>query len=503
MPNKKLQELYIKSLQNRIRMMDELNTQVRKGDKTAFESMIRTVHTLTSSGATYGFPEISEISARMEEADPGDLSAYLQELKQAVEKYATDTMGSRSTLLVITADLQLLEEVRSALSEHFSEFSHSPTGQDAAERILGEKFSAIVLDMGIEDRDARSLILTIRESTGSLETPVIMISGIHSEDYRRECLSSGGNIYLLKPMQPAELREAVEAVVKKRLPDNQKDEDEKAGILQDRHEFRRKIAEYFELNPGKKPWVMLINAYDQDSRINDRRLDELGRHILRQVPQVINIYHCTTDDLILILPSMDTGSLESVLQRFERSITQESLLSAGIAAISSIRSALRMPRDENDVQNCILMMGKFIIYDEDPDFYKYIILHGQNREQIRILLIEDDNLISNLLTYRLQSDKVIFIRARDGEEGLEKAFSETFDAVLLDVKMPGMDGFHVLQNLRQRFDKETLPILMFTSMGREKDIVRGFKLGADDYILKPFSPQEVMLRIRRLLKSDI
>ena len=74
------------------------------------------------------------------------------------------------------------------------------------------------------------------------------------------------------------------------------------------------------------------------------------------------------------------------------------------------------------------------------------------------------------------------------------------DLVILDVKMPGLDGFEVLERLRgdARFAKT--PILMLTSMGQEADVVRGFGLGADDYVLKPFSPVELAARVRRLLK---
>jgi two-component system OmpR family response regulator/two-component system alkaline phosphatase synthesis response regulator PhoP len=72
--------------------------------------------------------------------------------------------------------------------------------------------------------------------------------------------------------------------------------------------------------------------------------------------------------------------------------------------------------------------------------------------------------------------------------------------VLLDVKMPGMDGFEVLERLRKTPSYVDVPIVMLTSMGSEADVVRGFRLGADDYMLKPFSPTELVARLRRLLR---
>ena len=72
--------------------------------------------------------------------------------------------------------------------------------------------------------------------------------------------------------------------------------------------------------------------------------------------------------------------------------------------------------------------------------------------------------------------------------------------MILDVKMPGLDGFEVLERLRKSPRYANIPIIMLTSMGQEADVVRGFRLGADDYILKPFSPTELSARVRRLLR---
>jgi DNA-binding response OmpR family regulator len=87
-----------------------------------------------------------------------------------------------------------------------------------------------------------------------------------------------------------------------------------------------------------------------------------------------------------------------------------------------------------------------------------------------------------------------------GSAAFEAALAETPDLVILDVKMPGMDGFEVLERLRRTPAYRAIPIIMLTSMGSEADVVRGFSLGADDYILKPFSPTELSARVRRLLR---
>jgi len=120
-------------------------------------------------------------------------------------------------------------------------------------------------------------------------------------------------------------------------------------------------------------------------------------------------------------------------------------------------------------------------------------------ELTTILVAEDDLLSAAVLLDRLEREGFRVLHFPDGVQALEGALAESVDLAVLDVKMPGMDGFELLENLRKVPRYHDLPIMMLTSMGSKEDIARGFDLGADDYMLKPFSPVEVLARIRRLL----
>ena len=116
---------------------------------------------------------------------------------------------------------------------------------------------------------------------------------------------------------------------------------------------------------------------------------------------------------------------------------------------------------------------------------------------IRVLLIDDDARLSELLTGYLADSGVSLEHARDGRSGLQALETGAFDAVLLDVMMPGMDGLEVLRRIRARGQ---LPVLMLTARGDEADRVVGLELGADDYVPKPFSPRELLARLRAVLR---
>ncbi len=118
----------------------------------------------------------------------------------------------------------------------------------------------------------------------------------------------------------------------------------------------------------------------------------------------------------------------------------------------------------------------------------------------RVLVAEDDEISATILIHRLEKEGLEVVSFDNGQEAYEAALAETPNLVILDVKMPGLDGFEVLERLRKNPRYANIPIIMLTSMGQEADVVRGFRLGADDYILKPFSPTELSARVRRLLR---
>lgn len=118
---------------------------------------------------------------------------------------------------------------------------------------------------------------------------------------------------------------------------------------------------------------------------------------------------------------------------------------------------------------------------------------------LRVLLIDDDARLAELLTGYLAQHDVALVHARDGQAGLRALAADAVDAVLLDVMMPGIDGLEVLRRIRAGAGGR-VPVLMLTARGDEADRVVGLELGADDYVAKPFSPRELLARLRAVLR---
>jgi two-component system KDP operon response regulator KdpE len=115
----------------------------------------------------------------------------------------------------------------------------------------------------------------------------------------------------------------------------------------------------------------------------------------------------------------------------------------------------------------------------------------------RILAVDDEPRILDFLRLTLEREGFLVLEAADGEEALRRVRDDLPDLVLLDVNLPDMDGFEVLRQVREI---SSVPVVMVTVRGEEPDKIRGLELGADDYVTKPFSPGELVARIRAVLR---
>jgi len=119
---------------------------------------------------------------------------------------------------------------------------------------------------------------------------------------------------------------------------------------------------------------------------------------------------------------------------------------------------------------------------------------------MRILVVEDDKDIMEVIAYSLSRAGFHVVSAADGEEALRVLEKEVPELIILDLLLPKIDGKEVCRRIKQNEKTRNVPVLMLTALGEEMDRVVGFELGADDYVVKPFSPRELVLRVSAILR---
>jgi DNA-binding response OmpR family regulator len=120
----------------------------------------------------------------------------------------------------------------------------------------------------------------------------------------------------------------------------------------------------------------------------------------------------------------------------------------------------------------------------------------------KVLIIEDDRFLRELMVRKLKTENFEVIEAEDGAEGLKKIKEEKPDLVLLDLILPEMDGFEVLEQKRKDEEIKNIPVIILSNLGQKEEIDRGLQLGAKDYLIKAqFSPSEIIEKVKLFLKK--
>jgi len=256
------------------------------------------------------------------------------------------------------------------------------------------------------------------------------------------------------------------------------------------------------------PFCVAFVDLDRFAEINKRYGTAIADAILRQVAWHFGrllrpgdvVGRWEADTFCLLLPDTSETQARLLLERILEALQTEPFTLAETPPLTLSFSACIFPLSGNKPARLMDLhqQSQQCLQRRRADAPVQSI-HEHLAHKRRILLVEDDPDIAALIQIRLQRDGYEVVHLANGREAAEWARQHTADLVILDVKLPGMDGFELLAFLRAQPAFAEVPIVMLTSLSQEQHVVRGFELGADDYVVKPFSPVELSARVRRLL----
>ena len=134
--------------------------------------------------------------------------------------------------------------------------------------------------------------------------------------------------------------------------------------------------------------------------------------------------------------------------------------------------------------------------DNTQVVYNYIIFFGRSRDMAKILVVDDEAKIRMIIKEYAEFEGYEVAQAADGMEAVEKVRNEDYDIIIMDVMMPRLDGYSAVKEIKK---EKKIPVIMLSARGEEYDKLFGFEIGIDDYVVKPFSPKELMARIKAVL----
>jgi two-component system cell cycle response regulator len=551
-------ELFIKELHKQLEQLQTLldHNQVRPVYEE-LKQLYRIVHTLKGSAPIFGYLRIGKLAEELvlawewtQSLDESDLDAKLsavplQEslllsmhtIRQMVMEYdigITDLDKSMAImlsslqckLLIIDDDDTLRTYLQRRLQLDGCTVDDAPDVETAKRMLHEQNYDLIMLELIMYPEPGYELFEYLKEDPTLKWIPLIVLSGRNDLNDKVRCFQMGADDYVAKPYQYKELAARIYSLLKRtRNFEQLAFRDPLTGA------FNRR---YFDLQIGLElqrierypvPISLAFIDLDKFKSINDGYGHHVGDLVLQGLAHMLQTNLRTTDlmarfggeEFVVVLPnSSETQAIRSIQaildQVGKQPVAQNEgqafsiTFSAGVAQWQpgmSIGEWLRMAdgamyQAKQQGRNRVLGVqdSNSLLVGSHEEYMPPV------NEKKRLLLVDDDSILRSIIVSYLEHLPIDIVQASDGQEALQILRKEQFDVCIFDGLMPNMEGFSLIAMVKsdEHLSKRDMKIIMLSGKKKEDDAARGLQLGADDHMTKPFSPVELEMRVRRILK---
>lgn len=414
------------------------------------------------------------------------------------------TQPGEGRVLVVEDDPEIRYLLSVVLAADEREIMAVEDGAAAQAMLATRTVDLVLLDLILPDLDGRTLLTRLREDPRTATIPVVVISARTDADIREDCYGLGADAYIEKPFDPDALEQEVALrLAKTRGRDHGGTTDPLTGLLN-----RAGLAA--ECTGATRPYGMALVQLDGFAALSEAWGWGSAEGVVRQVGEAIR--EAVADDAVVgrlggaefavytLDPREDNPT--AVAERILEAVRASELIGPDGEPVNPTASIGVVEVDADTSLDEAVLRARQRLFRAREAGRNQVVDSDEQAEPTtaRVLVAEDDEISATILLHRLEKEGLDIVRYDNGRDAYEAALVDVPDLVILDIKMPGMDGFEVLERLRRTPAYHEVPIILLTSMGSEADVVRGFNLGADDYVLKPFSPVELSARVWRLLR---
>jgi DNA-binding response OmpR family regulator/serine/threonine protein kinase len=479
-----IEHLYRHSLSDRLQGLLDTRDSAIRGNSEARSTVSRIAHSLRGSGATYGFPLITERASVLEDMlrDPfhTEIAPAISALINGIQAILTQTTGDKHRLLVAVGDPVASGVLQVALQRADRSVIAVDTVAAARKVLAARPVAGAIVDLVLPDADGRVLLDDARLRA----VPTVVIASGVSDGLRAELMAHGAAAVYAKPIDPVGVASAMTSLLAKAINVNTV-MDTATGLPNQATLRDALILAHGSTHPNQSVSIAHIMVPVQADLVEwatqfregmpvDSLVSGLG---VNEIGVLLHQDGMTTADIV-VRAAQGANHALGVTTRFAVGVAQ----AGGSSVADVLVSAARMA---NHAQSHAV---------------EVTVAEPETRPQGRILIAEDDPATAALVVRLLGEDGLSVTRASDGNRAAEILGEERFDLLLLDVYLPGRDGFSLLERARELPHHTRTPIIMLTAVGDERQVARAFELGADDYVVKPFRPLELKARVRRLLR---
>ena len=431
------------------------------------------------------------------------------------ESASDEASGAARHAMVVEADPGTAETIKAILGGSGWRITLMTTSDGVSQRLHSDRADLILIDVFLPDRDGRDLILDLAQSSVGRDVPIIAIAPASQRASltKSECLALGAERFLNRSQLADSLADVVTELTGE--TDTSAPSESPAtpstpalprvpGAVLSRGQFGVRYAtRESSASGGCVALVHMQGLRDLAESVGSDEADlvvrEIAGMLASELPDVVAIGRWATLQLILLLPNLDVETAADRIRSAALLMESHPWTTRAQSVVENLTvSVVDAPR-QSQLDDRVSAAGRLRLGLSREGVLIRGSLRSEPGRPPHVTVVEDDPVTQALVVHKLRHAGFEVTPFADGNRALAAFQAEPFDLYLLDINLPGRDGFELIRAIRSNERIRTRPILVLSSMGSDADVVRGLDLGADDYMLKPFSPVEMTARVRRLL----
>lgn len=555
-------KLFIREFEKQLRQLNSLLVTIRSVPAADdLKQFYRIVHTLKGSAPIFGYVRIGKLAEDMVRVwewtqsmdnDAEELLLTINPIIESVERSIhslremnmeydigvteiqmdeqQDPSGGsllrsmKSRLLLVDDDEVLRSYLTRRLQLDDCIVDEAADVESAMKLLREHTYDLVTLDLMMHPQSGYELFEFLKEDPTLKWLPLIVLSGRNDLNDKVRCFHLGADDYVTKPFQYEELAARIYGLLKRTKNFEQLAfRDPLTGV------FNRR---YFDLQIGMElqrierypaPISLVFIDIDCFKRINDTYGHHVGDLVLQGLAHLLQVNLRSTDilarfggeEFVIALPNTTVeqavATMQSILNKVRLNAvaqyegqTFSITFSAGVAEWNEGMTVAEWVAKADDAMYQAKQQGRDRIVsasveEEGTELRK--LASSPQIDKKNLLIVDDDPILRAILTSHLEHLPITITHAADGEVALGLLLSNTYDACILDGMMPKLDGFSLLSQIKKdpRLTVRDMKILMLSGKKKEDDLAKGFQMGADDYMTKPFSLVELEVRVRQLM----
>lgn len=537
------QKIFIEELKNKIDEIETLIDNRKDGvNEDDTDILIRFFHSVNGTASTLGLYQLSstgrewesrlmninEQGQKIDSVVLKDLYIAVKDIKKKISLEDAQNcisktldknneyvnMPDRGKILIVDDDIAILKLLENALTLEGYKVYICDDSASAIDTIAVVKPDIIILDIMMPKLNGYELLGKIKSNPQYSDISAIFLSAKRDVEDRIKGIKSGADDYITKPFVIGEVITRIEMIMRRSANYKEKLLKDCLTGAYSRYYFNLRIAE--ELERYRRYGTIFSIAFidmDHFEYINDQYrhqagdclLKELVFYIVRNSRKCDSIYRYGGEKFVLILPNTTDIEAYEVVERLREGFSDKPISVGGATLHATFSAGIKQVKHKNENVEHLISVADKAVYCAKRCGRNRVIVYDKEMEaqslKKTLLIVDDENTILKLLKDRFTNTGYNVVTAKDGKSAIALAEQINPDAILLDMSLPDIDGSEVCKKLKLNTATHFSKIIMLSKVKQKESTLLELKLGADDYITKPFSMEELEARVLKALNN--